>query len=79
MGNELRTSLAPLLGQRVRVRGIFDNFRNDEKGVRGCIKSPEIDGQEVASHIWVTNVPWTEEHLRCDVELGVTGLPLARN
>jgi hypothetical protein len=60
--SEIRENLKPLVGRRVKVRGVFskwdDHFvRNGRQVGRACIQQPEIEGEVVARYVWVVAVP----------------------
>jgi hypothetical protein len=51
--SNLRTKLAPHLGHRVKIRGLLDAWRADQKGTRACVNDPEMDGEIISTHVWV--------------------------
>jgi hypothetical protein len=64
--DEIREKLRPMVGKRVKVRGILDSSRefifNHRDIGSTCIQMPEIDGEIISGHIWVTGTkqPWAE-------------------
>jgi hypothetical protein len=59
--SDVREKLKPLVGKRIKVRGGLVNFgawtRNYRDVGRACISYPEINGEVLAEHVWVTEVP----------------------
>lgn len=58
---EIREQMKPLVGRRIKVRGGLVSFgqwtRNYRDVGRACISYPEYNGEVLAEHVWVTDVP----------------------
>jgi hypothetical protein len=59
--SEVREKLKPFVGKRIKVRGALVSFadwiRNYRDVGRACISCPEHNGDVLAEHVWVTDVP----------------------
>jgi hypothetical protein len=64
--SEIREKLKTLVRQRVRIRGTLAKFaewiRNHRDVGRACIADPEMNGEIVAHHVWVTDAPHWLQH-----------------
>jgi len=64
--SEVRESLKPFVGKRINILGClarFDSWTRNYRDVgRACISDPEVDGQVVADHVWVTEIPHWRDH-----------------
>jgi hypothetical protein len=57
---EVREKMIPLVGKRITVRGSLEKFGDWTKNYRdvgrACIVDPEMNGEVLADHVWVTDV-----------------------
>jgi hypothetical protein len=60
--DDIREKLKPYLAKRIKIRGCLSKFdlwtdrRTNREIGRACISNPELDGEVIASHVWVMNV-----------------------
>jgi hypothetical protein len=58
--SDKREKLAPLVGNRLKVRGQLDKYRDWDDGGRevgrACIRSPEVEGEVICTYVWVLGV-----------------------
>jgi hypothetical protein len=64
--DEIREKLKPHLGKRVKIRGslsAFSDWTHKYRDIgRACISQPEMDGEVIASHVWVMGVQHWLDH-----------------
>lgn len=77
--SEVREKLKPLLGKRIKVRGSLVQFadwtRNYRDVGRACISYPEHDGEVLAEHVWVIDVPhWMQSKCRLGEQVEFTAV-----
>jgi hypothetical protein len=70
---EIREKLKPFMGTRIIIRGVLNGFgwfvdpKSRKEIGRACIAHPELDGEVVASHVWVVGTLHWEQRHRHDI------------